>query len=112
MARTDLNRPGSERLDENEAETRRQADHGDQRQLLRREQQSLCGESPSPSCYSLTDFIQDEKNLRLFEGLEEFEKFKSEMLKGKTNKKLLKTFSPSGSLGEKWQRSVEGKDGD
>ena len=50
--------------------------------------------------------------MRTFDGLEEFEKFKTEVLKhvtGKANKKLAKAFRPSSNMDEKWKRSVEGK---
>ena len=57
-------------------------------------------------------FIQDEKNLRSFDGLEEFENFKSEALKNvssKTKQKLMKALNPTNAIREKWTASVKGK---
>ena len=57
-------------------------------------------------------FIQDEKNLRSFDGLEEFENFKSEALtnvSSKTKQKLMKALNPTNAIREKWTASVKGK---
>ena len=51
--------------------------------------------------------------MRAFEGLEEFERYKTEVLKDVTNKgnrlKLMKNFNPTNSMKDKWQASVEGR---
>ena len=66
----------------------------------------------SGSDFSLNIFIQDEKNLRSFHGLEEFEQFRSEALsvssKG-SKQKLMKAFNPTNVMKEKWLASVKGK---
>ena len=68
--------------------------------------------TPSGLVSVLSLFIQDEKNLRSFDGLEEFENFKSEALKNvssKTKQKLMKALNPTNAIREKWRASVKGK---
>ena len=51
--------------------------------------------------------------MRSFQGLEEFEKFKSEALKNISSKgskqKMMKAFNPTNVMREKWMASVKGK---
>ena len=51
--------------------------------------------------------------MRSFQGLEEFEKFKSEALKNISSKgskqKMMKAFNPTNVMKEKWLASVKGK---
>ena len=61
---------------------------------------------------SLNLFIQDEKNLRSFHGLEEFEQFRSQALNASSKgskQKLMKAFNPTNVMKEKWLASVKGK---
>ena len=58
--------------------------------------------------------LQDDKHLKMFEGLDKFEEEKMKVLKetgNKTNKqKLMKAFTPTPGMRDKWVASIEGKD--
>ena len=57
-------------------------------------------------------FVQDDKHIKPFEGLEKFEEMKDKVLKDVTNKaqkqKLLKAFNPTPGMKDKWLASIKG----
>ena len=56
--------------------------------------------------------VQDDKHLKMFDGLEKFEDEKMKVLKetgNKSNKeKLMKAFTPTPGMKDKWMASIEG----